>query len=125
LPTCRFCQYPSKSWIGILGGIQTIPEKRLAAIGVRRRCPIWVPYHTTAMHSLAGTNLVATVPRRMAELEASNPDIKILKAPAVLGRFQYLMSWHPRMNSDAAHLWLRSIIRGDFWGLYQGSCDRI
>jgi hypothetical protein len=45
-----------------------------------RGCPIWVSYHTTAMRSLISTNLVATVPRRMAELEASNPAIKILKA---------------------------------------------
>ena len=97
--------------IGILGGVQTVPEKRLAAIGASRRCPIWVPYHTTAMRSLAGTTLVATVPRRMAELEASNPALKILKAPEVLGRFKYLMSWHPRMNTDAAHVWLRSVIR--------------
>lgn len=97
--------------IGILGGIQTIPEKRLAAIGARRHCPIWVPYHTTAMHSLVGTNLVVTVPRRMAEVEASNPNIRFIKAPAELGGFHYLMSWHTRMNSDAAHLWLRSIIR--------------
>jgi DNA-binding transcriptional LysR family regulator len=106
-------QYLAADHIGIsiLGGIQTIPEKRLAAIGAKRRCPIWVPYHITAMRSLISTNLVATVPRRMAELEASNPAIKILKAPAVLGTFKYLMSWHPRMNTDAAHTWLRSTIR--------------
>ena len=97
--------------IGILGGIQTIPEKRLAAIGAQRRCPIWVPYHTTAMHSLAGTSLVATVPRRMAELEARNPALRIVNGPDILGRFKYLMSWHPRLNGDAAHVWLRSIIR--------------
>jgi DNA-binding transcriptional LysR family regulator len=106
-------QYLAADHIGIsiLGGIQTIPEKRLAAIGAKRRCRIWVPYHGAAMQSLTGTNLVATVPRRMAELAASNPAIKILKAPAVLGTFQYLMSWHPRMNTDAAHTWLRSTIR--------------
>ena len=104
-------QYRAADHIGIsiLGGIQTIPEKRLAAIGAKRRCPLWVPYHTAAMRSLFGTNLIATVPRRMAE--ASNPAIKILKAPAVLGTFKYLMSWHPRMNTDAAHTWLRSTFR--------------
>jgi hypothetical protein len=85
-------QYLAANHIGIsiLGGIQTIPEKRLAAIGVKRRCPVWVPYHTAALRSLAGTNLIATVPRRMTELEASNPAIKILKAPAALGTFKYL-----------------------------------
>jgi DNA-binding transcriptional LysR family regulator len=97
--------------VGILGGIQTIPEKRLAAVGAERYCPMWVPYHTTAMRSVAGTDLVATVPRRVAELEASNPDIRIVKAPAELKGFKYLMAWHPRMNTDAAHMWLRSIIR--------------
>jgi DNA-binding transcriptional LysR family regulator len=106
-------QYLAADHIGIsiLGGIQTIPEKRLAAIGAKRRCPLRVPYHTAAMRSLIGTNLIATVPRRMAEAEASNPAIKILKAPAVLGTFKYLMAWHPRMNTDAAHTWLRSTIR--------------
>jgi DNA-binding transcriptional LysR family regulator len=106
-------QYLAADHIGvdIVGGIQTIPEKRLSAIGAKRHCPIVVPYHTTAMRSVAGTNLVATVPRRMAELEASNPCVRIVNAPAALGEFKYLMAWHPRMNSDAAHVWLRSIIR--------------
>ena len=69
---------------------------------------MWVPYHTAAMRSVAGTNLMATVPRRMAELEAGNPSLKILKPPEIFGKFRYLMAWHPRMNSDAAHLWLRA-----------------
>jgi DNA-binding transcriptional LysR family regulator len=106
-------QYLAADHIGIdiVGGTQTIPEKRLSAIGAKRHCPMFVPYHTTAMRSLVGTGLVATVPKRIAELEASNPSVKIVKAPAVLGTFKYLMAWHPRMNTDAAHIWLRSIIR--------------
>jgi DNA-binding transcriptional LysR family regulator len=106
-------QYLAAEHVGIdiLGGIQTIPESRLAAIGERRRCPIVVAYHNAGMRCVMGTDLVATVPRRVAELEANNPALKILKAPPVLGTFQYLMAWHPRMNSDAGHVWLRSIIR--------------
>ena len=34
-----------------------------------------------------------------------------LKPPEVLGRFNYLMARHPRMNTDAAHIWLRRAIR--------------
>lgn len=106
-------KYLSANHIGIniVGGIQTIPEKRLAAIGAKRHCRILVPSHTAAMRSLIGTDLVATVPRRIAELEARNPLLRFLKAPAVLGKFKYLMAWHPRMNTDAAHIWLRSTIR--------------
>jgi len=106
-------QYLAVSHIGvsILGGLQTIPEKCLASVGERRHCPIWVPYFATAIRSVAGTRLIATVPRRMAEMEARNPALKILKPPGIFGRFKYLMAWHPRMNTDAAHLWLRATIR--------------
>jgi DNA-binding transcriptional LysR family regulator len=106
-------QYLAASHIGvsIREGLQTIPEQRLAAIGQQRRCAIQIPYFTAAIRSVAGTNLIATVPRRLAESEAANPAIKILDPPDAMGSFQYLMAWHPRMNTDAAHAWLRSTIR--------------
>jgi hypothetical protein len=52
-------------------------------------------YHTTAMRSFISTNLVATVPRRMAELEASNPAIKILKAAFSAIQLACQASGHP------------------------------
>jgi DNA-binding transcriptional LysR family regulator len=106
-------QYLAANHIGvdILGGLQTIPDKRLAAIGARRHCPIHVPYFSAALRCLPGTDLVATVPGRMAEFERSNPAVKILKPPDLLGKFQYLMAWHHRMNTDAAHVWLRAVVR--------------
>jgi DNA-binding transcriptional LysR family regulator len=106
-------QYLTADHIGIsiLGGVQTHPGKGIGRNRSQTPLPIWVPYHAAATQSPIGTSLVATVPRRMAELEASNPAIKLLKAPAVLGTFKYLMSLHPRMNTDSAHTWLRSTIR--------------
>jgi DNA-binding transcriptional LysR family regulator len=77
----------------------------------KRRCPLVVAQHTVAMRVAAVTEMIATVPRRMAVLEAPNKATKILEAPAALGSFKYVMIWHPRMQTDAAHLWLRSIIR--------------
>jgi DNA-binding transcriptional LysR family regulator len=97
--------------VGIWGELQTLPDKRLAGIGEKRRCPIWVPYFTAAIRCVPGTPLLATVPSRLAGFESKNPALKILKPPEVLGRFNYLMAWHPRMNTDAAHIWLRRAIR--------------
>jgi DNA-binding transcriptional LysR family regulator len=96
--------------VGIWGELQTLPDKRLAGIGEKRRCPIWVPYFTAAVRCVPDTHLLATVPSRIARLE-SNQSLRILQLPEVLGRFRYLMAWHPRMNTDAAHLWLRRAIR--------------
>jgi DNA-binding transcriptional LysR family regulator len=97
--------------VDIVGGVQTHPDRQLAAIGQKRRCPLVVAQHTVAMRIAAVTEMIATVPRRMAVLEASNKATKILEAPAAIGSFKYAMIWHPRMQTDAAHVWLRSIIR--------------
>jgi len=97
--------------VGIWNELQTLPDKRLAGIGAKRRCPIWVPYFTAAVRCVPGTNLLATVPTRIARFESNSAAFRILKPPEVLGGFKYLMAWHPRMNTDAAHLWLRRTIR--------------
>jgi DNA-binding transcriptional LysR family regulator len=97
--------------VGILGGLQTIPDKRLAGVGEKRHCPIWVPYFSAAIRCVPGTTFLATVPSRIAGFESKNPALKLIKPPEVLGKFNYLMAWHPRMNTDAAHVWLRRVIR--------------
>ena len=97
--------------VGIWGELQTLPDKRLAGIGAKRRCPIWVPYFTAAVRCVPDTQLLATVPSRVARFESNNLSLRILKPPEVLGRFNYLMAWHPRLNTDAAHIWLRRAIR--------------
>lgn len=96
--------------VGVLTGRQTIPEQRLAALGTKRRCAVEVPYFTAAIRCVPGTNLIATVPRRLAELERHDPAITFVQPPAEMKGFRYLMIWHPRLLTDAAHVWLRSIV---------------
>jgi len=106
-------QYLAAEHVGvdIVGGVQTHPDRLLAAIGEKRHCPLVVAQHTVAMRVAAVTEMIATVPRRMALLEAPKKVTRILEAPAALGSFKYAMIWHPRMQTDAAHVWLRSIVR--------------
>jgi DNA-binding transcriptional LysR family regulator len=73
---------------------------------------ITLPYFGAATRCIPGTKLILTAPRRFAELEAENRKIRILKAPAEITGFKYLMIWHPRVNTDAAHTWLRGEISG-------------
>jgi DNA-binding transcriptional LysR family regulator len=103
-------QYLSERHIG-MSGAQSLPERSLALAGAKRNCAMMVPYFTAAISAVAGTNFVATVPRRIAESEAHRPDVKILKAPQEFAPFRYMMFWHPRMNTDAAHSWLRSAMK--------------
>ncbi len=98
--------------VGILAGQQTIPEQRLAALGLQRTCAIEVPYFSAALRCVPGTDLIATMPRRLMMTEASNPAVKVVEAPVEMTGFRYLMVWHPRVDTDVAHVWLRSIVRG-------------
>jgi DNA-binding transcriptional LysR family regulator len=97
--------------VGVLAGRQTIPEQRLAALGHKRTCAVEVPYFTAAIRCVPGTDLIATVPKRLAELERHNPTVKLLLPPVEMKGFPYLMIWHPRLDTDAAHVWLRSSVR--------------
>ena len=106
-------QYLEGLHVGVttFGGSQTIPDQRLAAAGLKRRYAFRVPYFEVAIRRVTGTNLIATVPRRIAMLEAENVEWKVVKAPNPMGRFTYLMAWHSRMENDAAHVWLRGIVK--------------
>jgi DNA-binding transcriptional LysR family regulator len=97
--------------IAVFAGSQTIPERRLAVQGYKRKIVIRVPYFAAAMKGVVGTPLIATVPLRLAISEAKNPAVKVLAAPPELTGFRYLMIWHPRVTTDASHAWLRATIR--------------
>lgn len=97
--------------IAILGGLQVVPDKPLAAKGYKRQIAMHVPYHEAAIRCVQGTKYIATVPRKFIEGAAPNPAIRFLKPPPEVAGFRYVMTWHPRVNSDAAHTWLRSTVR--------------
>lgn len=112
-PHLTLKQYQEMRHIGIstFGGVQNLPERSLALAGVKRRCALRLPYFAAAIRAVASTLFVATVPRRIAEYEVHAAALKIVEAPKELSGFKYQMVWHPRMNTDAAHLWLRSVVR--------------
>jgi DNA-binding transcriptional LysR family regulator len=102
------------SWhitVRIKGSEPTIVEKSLASLGVKRLSVIRMPYLWAALRSVAGTKFMVTVPGRLAKAIESDRALRILKPPPELRPFKYLMVWHRRMNSDAAHTWLRQIIK--------------
>jgi DNA-binding transcriptional LysR family regulator len=106
-------QYLAASHIVVAtyAGVQTIPDKQLAAVGAQRNSSIRVPYFGVALHSLPGTELVLTVTSGMSSVIRGNRELRIVKAPNELHPFHFLMAWHPRLNSDPRHLWLREAMR--------------
>lgn len=103
--------------VGVLTGQPTIPDQRLAALGKKRRCALEVPFFAAAIRCVRGTDLIATVPRRLAHLEAHDAAIRFVQPPREIYGFEYLMIWHPRLHTDAAHVWMRKLIADTAKGL--------
>ena len=112
-------QYLAASHIAVspLAGVQTIPDKRLAAFGAQRSSCIRVPYFGVALQCLPGTELVLTLTSGMTSVVKGDPKLRLVKAPQELHGFHFLMAWHPRLNTDPRHVWLREAIRSITAGL--------
>src|SRR6202789_2025776 len=106
-------QYLAASHIVVstLAGVQTIPDKRLAAVGAKRRSFIRVPYFGAALQCLPGTELVLTLTSGLTSVVQGDRKLRLVKAPPELHAFHFLMAWHPRHNTDPRHVWLREAIR--------------
>jgi DNA-binding transcriptional LysR family regulator len=97
--------------ITTLPGVQNIPDKQLAALGAKRRSSVRIPYFGAALSCLPGTELVLTITSGMTQVVTRNSDLRLVKAPAELRPFHFLMVWHPRLTTDARHTWLREAVR--------------
>ncbi len=96
--------------VGVLDDIQTIPDKRLAALGLLRNSTIRLPYFGAALECLPETNLILTATSGVAQIAKKNPDLRVLEAPEELSGFAFQAIWHPRLDSDPAQRWLRETI---------------
>jgi DNA-binding transcriptional LysR family regulator len=94
-----------------LANVQAIPDKQLAALGKKRRSVVGVPYFGVALAGLPNTELVLTLTSGMRSLVEGNSQLRLVKAPAELEGFHFLMAWHPRLDSDTRHVWLREAVK--------------
>ena len=103
--------------VSTYAGVQTIPDKQLAAVGAKRSSCIRLPYFGVALQCLPGTELVLTITSGMRSAIEKNRELRVVKAPQELHPFHFLMAWHSRLNTDPPHVWLREAIRSTTAGL--------
>lgn len=98
--------------VTVIHGDQPMIERWLDALGHSRRIALRVAHFTSALAVLPGTDLVASVPRRMAELHAEkDARVRLVEAPERFDAIPYGMVWHPRLDADPMHAWLRGTLR--------------
>src|ERR1700752_4551040 len=86
-------------------------------MGAKRSSRIRVPYFGVALQCLPGTELVLTLTSGMTSAIKNDRRLRLVKAPQELQAFHFLMAWHPRLNTDPPHVWLREAMRSITAGL--------
>jgi DNA-binding transcriptional LysR family regulator len=102
----RYLSYPH-AMVTLAEGRQGIIDDALDEKGLRRRVQLKIPYFASAAWTIEHSDMVLTVPRRLATRLARIARVRAILPPIELAEFRYIQVWHPRMDSDPAHQWLR------------------
>ena len=77
---------------------------------VKRRVRLTVPHFVAVGHILQSTDLLATVPERLAEKMAAPFGLHYVAHPVRLPPIAINLFWHAKYHKDPANQWLRSLV---------------
>lgn len=87
-------------------------DEKLAELGLERRINLIVPHFLSAPLIVAETDMILSLPYRLAVQFRKLVALKILPVPLDLPNYDLAMIWHPLREKDPAHCWLREQIKG-------------
>ncbi len=84
-------------------------DEALAALGLERRIATVVNGFASALALVRGSDLVAAVPER--HTQAMREGLFSFALPFAAPEMTVSLLWHPRLDADPAHRWLRACVR--------------
>jgi DNA-binding transcriptional LysR family regulator len=106
----QYLQFPH-ALVKTLKGQQTPVDRTLSQLGVKRRVALTLPFFVPAIFAIAQTDLILTVPRKLAKITAAMAGVRVVEPPREIKAFPYFMAWHPRLTTEPAHAWFRDQVR--------------
>ena len=88
----------------------SVVDTVLSDQGLGRRVVLRTPHFLVAPLVVARTDLIATIPRRIAETCAEFLELSVFDPPVDVPGFPIHMVWHPRTQEHPPHRWLRDQI---------------
>jgi len=85
-------------------------EETFVAEGLSAHIAVRVPHFLVVPMILARTDLIVTVPSRVAAVFAQGGNFKVLPLPLRLPGFEVRLHWHQRFHQDPANRWLRLLM---------------
>ncbi len=106
----QYLQFPH-ALVETLAGQQTLVDRPLAQLGAKRHVVFSLPFFVPAIFAIAQTDLVLTLPRKLAKIAAGMAGLRVVEPPREIKAFPYFMAWHPRLTTEPAHAWFREQLR--------------
>jgi LysR family transcriptional regulator, nod-box dependent transcriptional activator len=101
--------------VSVAGGQQILVDRPLTEAGYRRKVFLRMPYFLPALASLCNTDYVLTTASRPIQPLLAHYRLRQVKPPPEIPSFNYpfnyLMVWHPRLDSEELHVWFRNLVR--------------
>lgn len=86
-------------------------DAALALQGLHRHVALVVPSPYTALFALQDSDLLLPLPKHLARSAlAAGLGIRVFELPTPLETVLLTQAWHPRLDNDPAHQWLRQTI---------------
>ncbi len=82
----------------------------LERAGKERRVAVRVGTFLSAPLIVAETDLILTIPKRLATRFARVYDLQLFDPPIAIADFKYHCRWHERWQHDGRHQWLRQLV---------------
>jgi DNA-binding transcriptional LysR family regulator len=92
------------------GGGHRVIEEALERAGVGRRIALRVPHFTVVPMVLERTDLILTLPARVARVYERRGHFKSLPPPVPMPPAEVAVHWHERFDADPGNRWLREQI---------------
>ncbi|SAK79389.1 LysR family transcriptional regulator [Caballeronia fortuita] len=86
-------------------------EDVLSEMGLTRKIVLRVPHFTSLFSSIATTDLVLTLPTRVARAYAREGQMKVLPLPFQIPAFEVNLYWYPHAEDSAAQQWFCETIK--------------
>lgn len=107
-------EYLAASHIRAQGAERTttgkVVDSAVAQYGTTLSIALTVQNHLCIPRMVEGTDVVATLPRRLALQTAANASLEITEPPLRLPRVRMMGYWHERSHTDPGHRWFRSLV---------------
>jgi DNA-binding transcriptional LysR family regulator len=86
-------------------------DAKLRSFGHRRQIRLRCQHYLAAYRAVRNSDLIATMPRRLAVMFHDPEEVDLLPVPFEIGRMDFHLYWHVSRDAEPGNRWFRQMVR--------------